>query len=376
MKNLQCNIVEREFKDGNYHLILDKTIFYPHLSGGQPRDKGTIDNMEVIDVFERKDQIIHVIKERIESTNVKLSIDWDNRFDMMQQHTGQHILSLGIRKLFNGQTIGFHIGQDYASIDVDLKNLDEKQIAQIELLTNTIIQSNFPIKSYIQRKDGQDFRIVEIEDMDSNPCCGTHVYNTGEVGLLKIIKTSNYKGGSRIEFLCGIRSLKDYSWKDKYIKGISNLLSSNEKDAFEKVQGLFRNHKDLEKENRNLRKEAYNFKAQLYLKDAKEIKGVNYIVKEFKDKDIKEISLVSSILMSQKKTIQIYSIKNEDTGYFFLSKTKDMTIDLKEILEEVSQNIILKGGGNSQSIQGKSSVHILDKVIKLFYSKIREKLDE
>lgn len=371
LKNLQSNIVETEIKDGNYHIILDKTIFYPHLSGGQPRDKGEIENVKVLDVYEKEEDIVHVVDRKIKTRNVKLNIDWNHRFDMMQHHSGQHILSLAINKLFHGNTIGFHIGEDYTSIDIDIKDLEQNQINQIELLSNKIIQSNFKIKSYFKEDDIT--RIVEIEDMDYNPCCGTHLYSTGEVGLIKIIKSSNHKGGSRLEFLCGIRALRDYEFKHKSIKDISLLLSSKDKDAYKKTKKLFYDQKELEKENKDLRKELFKLKGESFLQDAKNIEGINYIVKKLKDVDLKEISLIASNI-KEENTIQIYNIKNSQTGYFFLSRSEDITLNLKQVLEEVSENIIIKGGGNSKTIQGKSSIHLLDKAIQMFYNKIREKI--
>lgn len=288
LKNLQGNILKTEFENDNYHLILDKTIFYPHLSGGQPRDRGKINNIEVIDVFERNEDIVHVVKEKIENKKVKLSIDWDHRFDMMQQHTGQHILSLAINKLFSANTSGLHIGERYTSIDIDLEDINEIQIRQIELLANKIIQSNFPIKSYYQKKDSENLRIVEIEDMDSDLCCGTHVYTTGEVGIIKIIKFSNHKNRSKIEFLCGLRALKNYSFTHRNLKDISTLLSTRENEALIKIKDLLEEQKNLEKTNRDLKKQVHSLKAEIFFQNRREIQGVNFIVKEL-ERDRKSV---------------------------------------------------------------------------------------
>lgn len=371
LKNLKSNIIETKVKDGFYHIILDRTIFYPHLCGGQIRDKGNIDNIKVIDVYEKDEDIVHVIDKKIKSKNVRLSIDWDHRFDMMQQHTGQHILSLAIHKLFGAETVSFHISKDYASIDVDMQDLQRAQINQIEMLANKIIQSNFKIKAYF--KEDKTTRIVEIEDMDHNPCGGTHVYATGEVGLLKIIKSSNYKSKTHIEFLCGMRAIRDYNLKDEITGEMSKLLSSQIKNILQKAKKIIDSKNSLEKENKDLRKELYKLKAESYINDIKTVEGVNYIVKDLKDTDLKEISLISSNI-DTKNTIQIYNIKNSDMGYFYLSKSNDIDLNLKEVLQEVSENIIVKGGGNPRCIQGKSSIHLLDRVIQMLYNKIREKI--
>ncbi len=126
LREIDARITSKVYENGKYYLKLNRTIFYPHLSGGQPGDKGTINGLQVLEVYEENDEIIHVIKENIHSDKVTLNIDWENRLDNMQQHTGQHLLSAAFYKLFNGETIGFHIGHDYVYIDVNLPELSEE----------------------------------------------------------------------------------------------------------------------------------------------------------------------------------------------------------------------------------------------------------
>src|SRR5699024_4971686 len=236
---IDANILEKSFKEDKYYFTLDRTIFYPHLAGGQPRDKGKINNINVIDVYEKDEDIVHILEEDIEGKDVQLSINWDNRFDLMQQHTGQHLLSSSFRSLFNAETVGFRIGEDYSTIDIQKPSLNKQEVKQVEFLTNKIIQSNFEVLSYIVKEDkldeipidklpttDEDIRIVEIMGLDYSPCCGTHVNSTGEVGLVKIRKWENNKGNTRIEFLCGFRALDDYYWKNQYINEISSIMSS------------------------------------------------------------------------------------------------------------------------------------------------------
>lgn len=384
LKETEANIVEKEFKNNKYYLNLDRTIFYPHLSGGQLRDKGTINQIEVLDVFQDGDHIIHVVDKDINTNNVILSIDWNNRFDLMQQHSGQHLLSSCFYNLFNAETIGFHMGKDYTYIDVSKPQITEDEIGKVEFLANKIIQSNFRILSYIVSRDSlpkfstikvpekhEDIRIVEIDGLDYSPCCGTHVCHTGEIGLLKIVGWERYKGNTRVKFLCGSRAIGDYNWKDSYIRKISLMFSSKDRDVLNKIKDLMQDKEDIEKENRDLRKELYQYKGELYLTESKSYDGIRYIVKELEDTSIKEINLIASNLNHEDNLIQIYSIPNAGTGQFLVSRSHDLDIDVHKILDSISEKIIVKGGGNSQMVQGSSSLILLDTLIKMFYSEVR-----
>lgn len=389
LKEMDAKVVDKKLKDNKSYIQLDKTIFYSDLAGGQPMDFGTINNMAVLDVYDAGDEIIHVVKGDLKPTRVSLSIDWNRRFDLMQQHTGQHILSSSFHRLFNAATVGFHMGNEYITIDIAKPFLREDEVAQVEYLANKVIQSNFKLKSYyVQdeqlsrlpiRKDtpieDENIRIVEIDNIDYSICCGTHVSNTGEIGLIKIRKWEKYKGNTRIEFVCGSRALKDYSWKNTHIKEIGKLLSSKDRDVLDRVTHLYSSKETLEKENRYLREELFNIKGELYLKESSSENNINYIIKEFKDIDIKEVNIIAANLnRSEENLIQIYSVLNKEIGRFIICRSKDLDINLKEIFNKVSNRIIIKGGGSPQMIQGTSALSVLDKVMDVFEREIKSLL--
>ena len=223
IRQIDGRIVQKKYIDDRYHIKINRTIFYPNLSDGQPGDKSTINGIDVLDVYEDGDDIIHVVDENISSKNVKLSIDWDNRLDYMQQHSGQHLLSAGFYKLFNGETIGFYIGEEHSHVDVNIPYMGEEYMDKIELFANKVIYSNFTIKSYTMNREDMDrlpvrnemksesnIRIVEIDGIDFSPCNGTHLRRTGEIGIIKIKDIQAHKDYIRVQFLCGYRALKDY----------------------------------------------------------------------------------------------------------------------------------------------------------------------
>lgn len=387
LKEIDANVVEKRYLDNKFYIKLDRTIFYPHLSGGQPGDKGFFNDIEVLEVYEEGDDIVHVLPRNISGNKVKLSINWDRRMDIMQQHTGQHLLSSVFLKLFSGETVGFNLGDEYVYIDITLADLTEEDAEKIELLANKIIQANFNIKSYyvddsqleklnltIHSKVKSPIRIVEIEGFDYNPCGGTHLKNTGELGILKIRKWEHRKGNIRVEFICGSRALKDYIWKNKYIKDIALLLSSKDKDVSNKVEKLYEEKTILEKSNRSLRESLNKLRAESFLQDAQVVNGISYICMEHEDMDFKELSYIAGYLNSLEKIIQIHGIFNEDKGQFYVSITKDMDINLQNIYKNIASKFTIKGGGSPHTIQGGTESGDLNEVMEEFLIEIRKEL--
>jgi len=345
LRQLEARIVEKKYDNNKYYLITNKTIFYPNLAGGQPGDKGTINGIEVLEAYEDGDDIIHVLGENIHSDKVKMTIDWNTRFDYMQQHSGQHLLSSVFYKLFNGETIGFYIGKEYVYIDVNIHKISNEEIEKVESFANKIVFSNFSIKTYIVEREDMDkipvrkninlnsnIRIVEIDEIDFSPCCGTHVRSTGEIGLIKIRKVEPYKGNIRVEFVCGHRALKDYTWKSSYIRDISNMLSVKDKDVKNKVEKLYKEKENLEKENRKLREKIYKYEAESLFNEGKSYNNVKIIVKKFSNKSIKDIQNISNILRSYENTISLLGAANEEKMQFVIARNGTLDINLKNIL--------------------------------------------
>ncbi|MBU5427140.1 hypothetical protein KQI41_12010 [Tissierella pigra] len=385
LREIDARIVDKIYKDGKYYIKLNRTIFYPHLSGGQPKDKGTINGVDVVDVYEDNLDIIHVTKDNIHSDKVILTIDWENRLDNMQQHTGQHLLSAAFYKLYNGETVGFHIGQDYVYIDVTLPELTDYETEKIEIYTNRVIASNFEIKSYyIEKTDiekipvrkqpvvNSNIRIVEIDNIDFSPCAGTHLRSTGEIGIIKIRKWEKYKGNIRIEFVCGNRALYDYRWKNKMINDIGLFLSSKDLDVLEKVKILYAQKEDLEKTNKSLREDICIYKGEDLLRHSFKINNTSFISKIFDNMDLKEISLISNYLSNSNTLIQLYGSIYEEKGQFLINIPKEFDINLKNILKDVSEEFNIKGGGSPQTIQGGCSLEDLENLLNSFFVKIKE----
>jgi len=198
-------------------VYLDRTAFYP-TSGGQPFDIGTLGGVRVSEVVDEDTRVAHILDEPLSEAEISGVIDWQRRFDHMQQHTGQHLLSAVLIGLFDATTVSFHLGAESSNIEVS-RVLEPEQIRQAEQRANQIVYENRPVDVSF-RDSSEDLglrkptdregviRIVSIQDLDRSACGGTHVRATGEIGSLLIRKQERIRGNLRIEFLCGMRAVK------------------------------------------------------------------------------------------------------------------------------------------------------------------------
>src|SRR5579871_5631146 len=188
-------------------IYLDRTAFYP-TSGGQPFDLGMLGGVPVAEVIDEGDRIAHVVNAPVHDIQVTGSIDWARRFDHMQQHTGQHLLSAVLLDLFNAPTVSFHLGAKSSTIDLGVPSLERSQILKAEERANAIVFENRPVHVCFQhssedlglRKPTEregEIRIVEIQDLDRSACGGTHVRATGEIGPILIRKLDRMRGNLR-----------------------------------------------------------------------------------------------------------------------------------------------------------------------------------
>ncbi len=202
--------------DGGRRFYRDRTAFYP-TSGGQPNDLGTIGSVPVVDVIDEEERIAHILAAPLDAAEVECRIDWTRRFDHMQQHTGQHLLSAVLVDLYGAATVGFHLGAESSQIDV-AGALTEAQIVEAELRANRVVFENRPVAVSFEEaveveglrkpssRQGR-LRIVSIADLDRSACGGTHVRVTGEIGPILLRKLDRAHGALRIEFLCGARAI-------------------------------------------------------------------------------------------------------------------------------------------------------------------------
>ncbi len=336
-------------------VVLDQTIFFP-IGGGQSADKGTINDIEVTDVKEKDGVIYHYLSEQPKSDEVILTIDWNKRLDEMQQHCGEHILSGIIKKKYDGNNKGFHMGKEFVTIDMDIKITDEMLIA-IEDDANEVIYNNLSLEiTYADdesevdlpvRKDvtvDENIRIVTIPEVDCVACCGTHPLRTGEVGIIKLYKVEKNKGYHRIYFKCGKRALLDFRRKTDIIKTFNQEFSSDDSTVLERFYSDKEKNEHLKKSYITLNRKSIddsvisqvveNRSYQKLVFDELSGQDMNYVIKKVSE------SMNSIVLIYSKSESKV-----------MLSHDGSHNIKCGEIFRKVKE-FGGKGGGNHKVAQG------------------------
>lgn len=355
-KTIQSKVIDCVKSKKGYDIVLEDTCFYPE-GGGQPADKGILCGQQVLDVQERNNIIYHTVKNEIPvGTVAEGEIDWEYRFDLMQNHTAEHILSGIAYRKYGLHNVGFHMGKDVITLDFDGK-LSQQQIIELEQCANEAVMQNKTIKIYYPtKKELQELdyrskkslegivRIVEIPEYDICACCGIHTKTTGEIGSIKIIQHDNYKGGIRLQMVAAKRALKDYNEKSQNAYEISRLLSVTVKDISKAVEKLKKEKDTLQWQINFLEKQKLEQIADTVKEDTK--KAV-FFEKVLNNKTLQYFAT----MICEKADIAAVFSGEEQTGYTYIlmSHKHDMK-QLKQMLSEVYQ---CNGGGTKEMVQGK-----------------------
>lgn len=366
IKDFTAEVVSVEEKDGKFHVVLDKTAFFPG-GGGQPCDTGELEGLKVIDVYEENGNIYHVMEQKlIKIHKVKGSIDWAKRFDGMQQHLGQHVLSACFFTMFNANTCGFHLGREISTVDIE-GVLDEKTIREAEKAANDVIHNNIrvefltPDKKELKKlklrralpNTNEEIRVVKLEDLDMNACCGVHPNSTLELQAIKIRRWEKHKNATRIEFVAGKRAIEDYFKKDTYINLICKYLNSNEEEALNGIKNLNEALREANDSNKKALAELAEYKVKEIIENAEKFNDMTLVKLVYENEDVKYISKLASRIVEYPKVIALLVVKNGDRTNFIFSKSKDVpNISMNNLLKDVISLVDGKGGGSEFLAQG------------------------
>lgn len=346
-------------------IALDQTAFYPE-GGGQPADYGWIEGQPVTDTqIDKQGVIWHQVSlaAAIDAT-VEGRIDWLRRFDHMQQHTAQHVLSQAFWQLFQAETVGFHLGEQVVTIDLAGAELDAAMLDQAEALTNAKLRGKLPVRSFevsaemlpaselrkLPQVDA-DIRLVEIGDFDLCPCGGTHVRDLGEVGLVKVLSSERKRGNIRVAFVAGQRAYQDYASKHGQLAGLSALLSepiANVAAAVERLQGKLQ---DLEREEKRLREQVLTLQAKELLSTTQTLGSVRFIVQELPSHSLGEAKFLASYLAEQGQSVILFGLPDEPYRLVAAAST-GVTVPLGALLKDIVSKHRGRGGGSPISAQG------------------------
>ena len=351
-----AKVLECTQEKKNWKVVLNRTLFYPE-GGGQPADMGILGGAKVLDVHEKDDIITHTTDKPLEvGAEVEGEIDWERRFDLMQNHSGEHILSGVICRKYGCDNVGFHMGKETITIDLNTKIPDE-DLAWLEEKANEAIWNNVPVGirypskeelaalDYRSKKEleGQ-VRIVNVGDYDCCACCGTHVKLAGEIGLIKIISAQNYKGGTRLELLSGKRALQDYRRKNDVSAEAGRLLSVPAQKADGAVKNVLAERDALIQTLNQLKWKYFNLKAEQV---AEGTENILFFGEGLNSKDMTHFA--DLLLKKGAKRTAVFSPSGDGFAFVLLSREKDG----RDFADAMKEPFSCKGGGKPDAVQGR-----------------------
>lgn len=361
----------------SWQVQLSPNAFYPE-SGGQPSDRGKVAGADVIDVTEDSEGRVIVLTSGPVSGRVRCSIDGHRRFDLMQQHTGQHILSAAFERLFGFETVGFHLGEEYCTVDLDTDKLEEWQADKAEDVSNDIVTKDVPVvaefvdadrlKAMNLRKAPKvvsDIRIVSVQGFDNCPCGGTHVAHTGEIGLIKITRIDRAKGKVRLELLCGMRALVDYRNKNRQLARAASSLSVHPMELEQQIERMLGQLKDTRKSLQDASQRLMEYDAIRIWDQAEAYSGVKVIVHNAGQGNMDTAKLFALKLVGNPLTAAVVGSFNQDNAYLVVARSQDTSLDAAAAFKSAIVLLEGKGGGNQGMAQGGGAkVPSLDEALK------------
>lgn len=362
---LVCRAGER-----GYEVILDESAFYPQ-GGGQPCDTGTLGNAEVTDVQEKEGELIHYTDKELKAgTSVHGKIDWERRFDLMQQHSGEHLVSGLVHEAYGYDNVGFHMGSDVITIDFN-GVLSEEQLREIEGRVNRKIWENQPVHiTYPSEKELETIpyrskkellgkvRIVEFPGTDICACCGTHVGCTGEIGAVKLLSVVKFRQGVRVEMLSGKRVMDYFSKIAEENHKVSVLLSAKPEETSKAASRL-------QEENFRLKGKILDMEEVLFKAEAEKWAGTGSVLLFKKNMESDSLrKLTDAIMQTCCGCCAVFS-ENGDGTYKYAMGEKDG--NLRDFTKEMNQELNGRGGGKPFFVQG--SVAASEEEIRKFFER-------
>jgi len=359
LRDFEAAVIDRS--DDSRRVYLDQTAFYP-TSGGQPFDVGQLDGIEVTDVVDEGERVAHLLAAPLSAARARGQIDWTRRFDHMQQHTGQHLLSAVLAELGQHATVGVHFGLESSTLDLDAAALTPDQVAKAEERANEIVVQNRPVGVSFEAaasatglrkptdREGT-LRIVTIEALDRSACGGTHVRATGEIGPILIRKLERVRKGIRIEFLCGGRATRraraDYM--------LLSLLAGEFSAAADELPRLIASQRDEIKEanatNRELQARLDIGRArELYAAATPESTGIRRVTVREEGPSADTLRGVAQAFSAMPRAVFVGAVTSPPA--VVLAASEDTGIDAASLLKSLLSSVGGRGGGSARLAQG------------------------
>ena len=352
--------VEERSADG-LTLYLDRTAFYP-ASGGQPFDSGAIAGVRVVEVVDEGERIAHRLASPVASETVECAVDWNRRFDHMQQHTGQHLLSAVFDGMLGLRTVGFHLGGQVSTIDLEGGALQPTSLREAERRANEIVCENRDVAVLFQdsaeavdlRKASEragELRIISIHGLDRSACGGTHVRATGEIGAILLRKSEKVRQATRVEFLCGARAVARARADFEILNRAAQLFSAPLDETAALVAAQLESARAAEKARRKLELELAGFQGrELYAATAPGADGVRRVVRRAERGGLEELRAIAQSFTAQPKAVFLAAL--EEPPSVLLAASEDSGMDAGKALKAALAAAGGRGGGNARMAQG------------------------
>ncbi len=352
---------------------LDRTLFYPE-GGGQPSDIGWINNIEVKRVEKRKGEVWHYLTEEPKEKDVRGLIKWSRRFDYMQQHTGQHILSAVMYRRLGYNTVAIHQGEDYTTIEIDTDSIPQEEINEIETVAIELINQNLPIHTFwvdeselatydLRRepKVSGNIRLVQLDEYDAVACGGIHTTRSGEVKLVKHIYTEKIRGRTRLYWKIGDRAVKDYEQKNQTILTLVDWFSAQLPELLPRIEGSLQELTEQRKRANSMESRLAQLTAQQLLEQAsrdgrgsssENATGLPVITAEFEDEGKDFLKKIVQELPSDSEWAACLINHQGDSFQWMVAVSEQRKFDFNSYRKEFLDLIDGKGGGRPPVWQG------------------------
>ena len=374
-RSFEATVRRVDEREGRLVVVLDRTAFYP-TSGGQPFDTGRLGSVEVIDTIDEGDEIVHVVNGALSvGVRVRGEIDWGRRFDHMQQHTGQHVLSAAFDRLFENRTTSFHMGAELSTIDLAREVTSAELDRAIDEANHIVWEdrevsvrfvsadeaARLPLRKEPVREG--TLRLVEIRDFDLSACGGTHVSRTGAIGMIAVTNAERFRGGSRVTFVGGGRASRTFrSYRDA-ITGAVRVLSVLPHELPGAIERAQLESKDLRKTVARLQGELAGHEAARLLAGAQVIGNRRVVVQALEGWDAAGIKAIAGALSTESGVVAVLVSAGSPPVAVVVVRSQDVTLDSSKALRTLLDRFGGRGGGRPELAQGAGLVGKIDDIL-------------
>jgi len=358
--------VIRVERDSDCSLITTReTIFFPG-GGGQPADRGQVSGLSLVDVQETDDGFVHRVSGEVETGTVSLELDQPWRLELSQQHTGQHILSAVCYRRFGWQTLSFHLGSVFSTIDIASPRLSPERLREIEVAVSKEMAKALPIVVYegegaakergdLLRKCPEvtgELRVVELEGLDAVPCCGTHLETTAQAAPLLLVEQTTMRSNARLHFVCGLRALEVTRRRMAQLVQLSRLLDSSVEDVVERLRARIGEFETLARDSARMHRELQLLRLQeLSRQSGEQIEGVDVLVVEL-DLDGKALGpVLRDFCRTPGRVIAVVG-RGSSRRPFAVACSKQVPVSCNQLLQRALAPFSGSGGGGDSFAQG------------------------